>query len=115
MRRALALALILALILSSGCFSFQRRVEFSDTERLQVTFENAAAATAFSTAFDAPAVRHSDWKITVSPLFLMNVELILYEKEWYNYLVRMADINRNSVITEEEAKLLPLPPVKEEK
>ena len=109
MRRTPVLALIVALILSSGCFSFQKRASFSDTQRLEVTFENAAAAKAFSAAFDHPAVRHSDWKISVCALLLMNVELVLHEKEWHNYLVRKADINRDSVITEEEAQLLSPP------
>ena len=113
MRRALVSALILALIFSSGCISFQRTVSYSDTPRLEVTFENAAAAKAFYSAFDGPAVRHSDWKFTAGLMVLMNVELVLHEREWHNHLVRRADINRDSVITEEEARLLPLPTPKE--
>jgi hypothetical protein len=113
MRRAPVWALILALVLSSGCFSIQRKVQFSETERLKVTFENVAASRIFSAAYSEPAVRHADWTVTVSPLLLMNFEVILHEKEWYNHLVRTADINRDSVITEEEAGLLPLPPAEE--
>ena len=109
MRRVPALALIVALTLSSGCFSFQRTASFSDTPRLEVTFEHAEAARIFFAAFDKPAVRHSDWKMTVGAMLLVNVELVLHEKEWYNYLVRKADLDRDSVITEKEARLL-MPP-----
>lgn len=109
MRRTPVLALIVALTLSSGCFSFHRRVSISDTPRLDVTFEHPEAAKIFFAAFDNPAVRHSDWKITMAALLLINVEFVLHEKEWYNYLVRKADINRDSVITEEEARLLAPP------
>ncbi len=111
MRRAPGLVVIVTLIVSSGCFSFHRKASFSDTPRLEVAFENAEAAKAFSAAFDTPAVRFSDWKITVSPLLLMSVELVLHEKEWHNFLVRRADLNRDLVITEAEARLLsPAPP-----
>ena len=111
MRRLPVLTLIVAVIFSSGCFSFQRKVSFSDTPRLEVTFENEAAAKIFSDAFDNPAVRHSDWKMAIGALLLINVELVMHEREWYNYLVRKADINRDSVITEQEAQLLE-PPVR---
>ena len=114
MRSASGLLVIATLLLTSGCFSFQRRVSFSDTLRLEVTFENAAAAKAFFAAFDAPAARFSDWEFTVSPLLLMGVEFVLHEKEWHNHLVRRADINRDLVITEAEARMLspatPSPP-----
>lgn len=109
MKRAGVVLLSVGLVLSSGCFSFQRRAEFSETPRLEVSFENAAAAAAFHRAFDATPMQYSDWKFTVSPLMLVNVELVLYEREWYNSLVRRADINRDGVITEEEAGLLAPP------
>lgn len=113
MKRAVVLLVSVFLSCLSGCFSFQRRSQFTETTRLKVTFEDAAAAAAFYRAFDATPMQYSDWKFTVSPLMLVNVELVLYEKEWYNALVRRADLNRDGVITEAEAGLL-LPPESDE-
>ncbi len=107
--RKSVLVLVFASLSLCGCFCFQREVDFSGT-RQKVAFENVEAARAFHKAVLEPRPRllHSDMKLWVVPPFFL-YKHVLHEKEFHNYLVRKADVDRNGVITVPEAGLLALP------
>ena len=88
----------------AGCVAFERKIDFSG-ERTKVTFESPEAARLFYEAYEVYKPYHGDHTFVVALLGLGS-KIVLHDTEAWNYYVTKADLDRNSVITVEEAQFL---------
>jgi hypothetical protein len=95
---------LLSLLLMSGCIAIRQGIEFDEEARIQVRFENEEALRLFESQRSRPKIHHTDHTYFVGlPLFI-GIERVLHETEWYNHLVRLADLDGNKTITEQEMR-----------
>jgi hypothetical protein len=106
MRSMQGVLLTLVLFLSVGCVAVSRKVETSEELRLPITFENAEAARLFYSSMNRPKPYMSDQSFFMAFPFAIGVEWVLHETEWYNHLVRRADIDHDGLLSEAEARVL---------
>jgi len=107
LKRLLATAGLLTLgLLPTGCISIERHIEFSDVDRLKVTFENKEAARIFFGTMSRMKLYHSEQTIQTFFLVGWRVRWNLHETEWFNHQVRRTDIDGNGLVTEQEAKTM---------
>ena len=103
MRRAILLAFLLCSFGSSGCIYFERTVRFSEADRVPVRFESSEASELFFNALLVPKPVLSDMRYLVTPVGF-GVKWTVNQAEWHNLLVKRMDVDKDGLITVEEAQ-----------
>ncbi len=106
LRRAAGLGLALFPLFGSGCLYLgeSRQTDFDESKRTAVRFATARAARQFHDGFrSSDREAHTDHDAFVMPFLVAQGEWVYHETAHYNAEVRLADVDRDGSITEEEA------------
>ena len=78
-------------------------MRFSDTDRVPVRFESSEASEIFYTALLVPKPVLSDMSYLMTPVGF-GVRWTVNQAEWHNLLVKRIDVDKDGLITVEEAR-----------